>query len=233
MNILITGSARGLGFETVKAALALGHSVFAGVRDMERHTEPLRALRAAHPDRLTLIAMDVTDEESVKNAKSAVLEHTDVLDALINNAGVLIGREHKLEELDFADMEQSMLANLYGPMKAVKHFLPLLRRSAKPCIINISSEAGCFTGAYGGDYPYAISKSGLNYFTAQLRKELTPQNFAIYAVHPGWIRTPMGGDQAPGDPADTAQGLLRIVERTVIPDPNAWMVNHRGEAMPF
>ncbi|WP_339157992.1 SDR family NAD(P)-dependent oxidoreductase [Paenibacillus sp. FSL W8-0186] len=233
MNILITGASKGLGFSTVSEALKGGHHVIAGVRNLQQSHEQFEATRQEHPGQLELIQLDVNVESEIIAAKNAVERRWGTVDVLINNAGILIARDKKLEQLDMAEVERSMMTNLYGPMKMVKHFLPLLRRSARPCIINISSEAGCFTAAYGRDYPYALSKSALSFFSAQLRKELAPQGFAVYNVHPGWIRTPMGGEQAPGDPGDTAIGLLNLAERKVVPAQESWMITHKGEPMPY
>ncbi|MFD3259060.1 SDR family oxidoreductase [Paenibacillus lentus] len=233
MNILITGAGKGLGLSTVSEALKGGHHVIAGVRSLKQENEQLQAMRQEYPGQLEIIQLDVAEESDIIQGRDAIEQQFGTVDVLINNAGILVGRDKKLEELDMAEVEQSMMTNLYGPMKMVKHFLPLLRRSAKPCIINISSEAGCFTGAYGGDYPYALSKSALTFFSAQLRKELTPQGFAVYNVHPGWIRTPMGGEQAPGDPKNTALGLINLAERRVVPEQESWMITYKGEPMPY
>lgn len=154
------------------------------------------------------------------------------VDALINNAGILLARDQSIERLESAAVENTFRTNLYGPMKMVKHFLPLLKESDRPFILNVSSEAGCFAGAYGGDYPYALSKAALNYFTAQLRKELVPQGFGVYAMHPGWIRTPMGGSQAPGDPLDSAKAILDLAEGKLKADTDAVMIGIDGKAMP-
>lgn len=233
MNILITGAGKGLGLATVCEALRYGHHVIAGVRSLEQGNEELQRMRQKYPNQLDVIHLDVNDEGVIIHAKNLVEQQFGVVDALVNNAGILVARDRKLEELDMAEVERSMMTNLYGPMKMVKHFLPLLRKSAEPSIINISSEAGCFTGAYGGDYPYALSKSALSFFSAQLHKELTPQGFVVYNVHPGWIRTPMGGEQAPGDPKDTALGLIHLAERKVVPEQESWMITYKGEPMPY
>lgn len=233
MNILITGAGKGLGLATVSEALRHGHHVIAGVRSLEQGNKQLQEIQQKYPQQLDIVHLDINDESGIIRAKNAVEQQLGTVDVLINNAGILVGRDWKLEELDMAEVERSMMTNLYGPMKVVKHFLPLLRKSAAPCIINISSEAGCFTGAYGGDYPYALSKSALSFFSAQLRKELTPQGFVVYNVHPGWIRTPMGGEQAPGDPKDTALGLIRLAERKVVPEQESWMITYKGEPMPY
>ncbi|MDQ0195448.1 SDR family NAD(P)-dependent oxidoreductase [Paenibacillus wynnii] len=233
MIILITGAGQGLGLETVRAAVERGHQVIAGIRSPAKDNEQLRELQNTFEGKLTVIQLDVNDEEAISKAKDIIEKQFGSIDALINNAGILIAREIPIEELDFADVEQSMLTNLYGPMKVVKHFLPMLRQSASPCIINISSEAGSFSGAYGKDYPYALSKSGLTYFSAQLRKALTPEGFVVYSVHPGWIRTCMGGEQATGDPKDSALGLVQLAEREVIPAQECWMINYKGEPMSF
>lgn len=158
MNILITGASKGLGFSTVSEALKGGHHVIAGVRNLQQSHEQFEAMRQEHPGQLELIQLDVNVESEIIAAKNAVERQGGTVDVLINNAGILIARDKKLEQLDMAEVERSMMTNLYGPMKMVKHFLPLLRRSERPCIINISSEAGCFTAAYGRDYPYALSK---------------------------------------------------------------------------
>ncbi|WP_459965883.1 SDR family oxidoreductase [Paenibacillus sp. JCM 10914] len=233
MNIVITGANKGLGLELTREALRQGHQVAAGVRSVEGDHPELRALQSDHPHALHIVALDVDQEAAVAKSAEVISELWGQIDAIINNAGILLGRDQSIEEVSFEDVERSMITNLYGPMKVIKHLLPQLRRSSEPAIINVSSEAGCFTGAYGGDYAYAISKSGLNFFTAQLRKLLASEGFAVYAVHPGWIRTPMGGEQAPGDPVESAKGLLDLAQRRIIPERDAWMINHKGQPMPI
>ncbi|SEU02740.1 SDR family NAD(P)-dependent oxidoreductase [Paenibacillus sp. NFR01] len=232
MIVLITGAAQGLGLELVREAAVRGHRVIAGVRRMEG-AEALRQLQNEYPGAIRIAPLDVSDERAIAAARASVEAEEGRVDAIVNNAGILLARDEAIETLDFGDMEKSMATNLYGPMRIVKHFLPLMLGSDSPCIMNISSEAGCFSGAYGGDYPYAVSKAALNFFTAQLRSKLSPEGYAVYAIHPGWIRTTMGGEAAPGDPRQVARSLMALAEREVEPDREAWMIDHQGAAMPF
>jgi NAD(P)-dependent dehydrogenase (short-subunit alcohol dehydrogenase family) len=232
MRILITGAGKGLGYAAVREGLLREHDIIAGSRNPERDEEHLRKLQSGKGS-LTIIPLDVTIENTILQAKEMIESEMNHIDAIVNNAGILIARDETIESLNFEDIEQTMLTNLYGPMKMVKHFLPLLRLSEHPCIINVSSESGCFSGAYGGDYPYAISKNALTFFSTQLKNALTPEGFSVISVHPGWIRTPMGGEQAPGDPEESARGIYDMIERKIkLPD-DAWMVDHKGQSMPF
>ncbi|MGZ7444030.1 SDR family NAD(P)-dependent oxidoreductase [Paenibacillus sp. TH7-28] len=233
MKMIVTGAGRGLGREIVKEAVRRGHEVAAGLRSLDTNMDPLQELKDLASGRLTLLELDVDEEESVLKAKEAMAAKWGALDALVNNAGILLAREQSIEQLEFAAVENTFRTNLLGPMKMVKHFLPLLKNSDNPCILNVSSEAGCFSWAHGRDYPYGLSKAALNFFSAGLRKELSPQGFAVYALHPGWIRTPMGGSEAPGDPADTAQNILDLIEGKIEADAEAWMIDREGKAMPF
>jgi len=232
MKLIVTGAGKGLGLEIVGEALRRGHEVAAGMRSLETNVDALKARQEGAPGKLTLLELDVDEEDSIAKAKEAMADRWGTVDALINNAGILLARDQSIERLEFAAVENTFRTNLYGPMKMVKHFLPLLKASDRPFILNVSSEAGCFAGAYGGDYPYALSKAALNYFTAQLRKELVPQGFGVYAMHPGWIRTPMGGSQAPGDPLDSAKAILDLAEGKLKADTDAVMIGIDGKAMP-
>ncbi|MGG6309411.1 SDR family NAD(P)-dependent oxidoreductase [Paenibacillus macerans] len=233
MKLLITGAARGLGLEIVGEALRRGHEVAAGIRSLDTNVEALEELQNGTPGKLTLLELDVDEEESVAKAKEAMAAQWGALDALVNNAAILIAREQTIEHLEFAAMENTFRTNLYGPMKMAKHFLPLLKAGTRPSILNVSSEAGGYAGAYGRDFPYALSKAALNFFTAQLRKELVPQGFAVYAMHPGWMRTSMGGSKAPGDPLDAARGILDLIEGKLVADADAVMIDRDGKAMPL
>ncbi|EOS54645.1 SDR family NAD(P)-dependent oxidoreductase [Paenibacillus barengoltzii] len=232
MKLIVTGAGKGLGLEIVGEALRRGHEVAAGMRSLETNVDALKERQEGASGKLTLLELDVDEEDSIAKAKEAMAARWGTVDALINNAGILLARDQSIERLEFAAVENTFRTNLYGPMKMVKHFLPLLKESDRPFILNVSSEAGCFAGAYGGDYPYALSKAALNYFTAQLRKELVPQGFGVYAMHPGWIRTPMGGSQAPGDPLDSAKAILDLAEGKLKADTDAVMIGIDGKAMP-
>lgn len=231
MDVLITGANRGLGLELTAEAVARGHHVWAGVRSPGSSTERLHALLEQYPEQLTILPLDIADENSVRYAYEQMASRVDRLDAVINSAAILLGRDQRLEQLDFDQVEQSFQTNLFGPMLVLKYFLPLLRNGEKQAILNISSEAGSFAGAYGGDYSYALSKSALNMFTAQLRTEFVPQGYAVYAIHPGWIRTDMGGEQAPGDAAVAAAGIIDLAERKAEPEHQVWFIDHEGQPM--
>ncbi|WP_342042485.1 SDR family NAD(P)-dependent oxidoreductase [Bacillus sp. OTU2372] len=98
-------------------------------------------------------------------------------------------------------------------------------------IINISSEAGSFENAYGGDYAYAASKTALNMFSQQLNQYVNGKNIQVYAVHPGWIKTDMGGSNAPGNPIDTAKGIFNLVETRLTVESKYVFINHEGKPM--
>lgn len=230
MNILITGAGRGLGIELAAEALERGHSVIAGVRKPGQEQDELLQLAAVHGDRLTIAALDVTDEEGIASLANTLKGQGRTLGALINNAAVLTARNTSIEELDMQAMLTTMDINLYGPMRVVKHFLPLLTEP-EPSIINISSEAGSLTHAYPGDYPYAISKTALNMFTQQLYVYGQERGIQVLSVHPGWMHTDMGGEEAPTNPRSSAEGIIRLIEQRVAPQGRFMFVDYTGKDM--
>jgi NAD(P)-dependent dehydrogenase (short-subunit alcohol dehydrogenase family) len=230
-NIVITGANRGLGYELAAEAAARGYQVWAGIRGPGSHAGKLRELVERYNGRVHFLPLDVADEGAVKYAFEQLAACVDSLDAVVNNSAILLGREQTLEKLEIEQVEQSFQTNLFGPMLVIKYAMPLLSKGGNQAIINISSEAGSMSGAYGGDYAYALSKSALNMFTAQLRSQFAPKGYAVYAVHPGWIRTDMGGDAAPGDAAESAAGIMDLVDRKRGDREGAFFVNHIGEPM--
>ncbi|MEX2415901.1 MAG: SDR family oxidoreductase [Paenibacillaceae bacterium] len=233
MNLLITGANRGLGFELTAVASARGHRVLAGIRSLESSREKIIELQKRYPNQITIVPLDTSEEHSVMYAASQVNLRESHIDGIINSAAILLGREQKLEELSFEDMDSSFRTNLYGPMMVIKYFLPLLLKGSQQSIINISSESGSFSNAYGGDYPYALTKSALNMFSAQLHQQLTPLGFQVFAVHPGWIRTDMGGNQAPDDAAVSAKGIVDLIERKIQVNNDVTFIDFRGQPMPI
>ncbi|GAE36136.1 SDR family oxidoreductase [Halalkalibacter akibai] len=233
MKLLITGANRGLGLALTTEAIKRGHSVLAGVRNPEQGADALRHLSADFPSQLKIVPLNVTNEDTCMKA-SKQLEADDIrLDAIINNAAILNERGKAIEELDIEKVEESFQINLFGTMRVIKHFLPVLVKGPNSTILNISSEAGSFQNAYGGDYPYALSKSAVNMFSEQLRKYLSNEQVSVFAVHPGWIKTDMGGEKAPGTPEDSARGLLDIIERKKELEGSPTFINFKGEPMPF
>ncbi|MFS0725313.1 SDR family oxidoreductase [Paenibacillus sp. 1P07SE] len=232
MNILITGANRGLGCELTAEALERGHRVIAGVRFPEAGHDRLTALAAAYPGQLEVLQLDVTDEAGIARLAEQLGKAGRTLGAIVNNAAVLLARNTQIEALDIEDLERTMDINLYGPMRIVKHFLPLLTEP-DAVIANISSEAGSISNAYPGDYPYGISKTALNMFTQQLQSYVREKGIAVLSIHPGWMKTDMGGEAAPGDPRRSAGGILDLIERRVVPEGRFRFVDHTGKDMPI
>lgn len=231
MNILITGANRGLGLELVHEALERGHSVIAGIRSIEPGGKlSSLKLELSEPERLTIVKLDVAEESSVAEAASKLANSHTGVDAIVNNAAILTGRDKPIEELDMEQLSLSFEINVYGPIRVVKHLLPLMNNGGG-AIINVSSEAGSITNAYGGDYPYGISKTALNMFSHQLKHAVKERDIVVYAVHPGWMQTDMGGDSAPTHPRQSAAGIIDLIERKTIAD--GFFIDYKGEAMPI
>jgi len=231
MRILVTGANRGLGLALAQTGAERGHHIVAGVRDIRQGEEKLSDFEFSKS--ISIVPLDVTNEDSVIRAANFVQEQFGSIDAIINNAGILLERDKTIGELNLDQVQVSFDVNLFGPMRVVKHFLPLLIMGDSTTIINISSEAGSFDNAYGGDYAYAGSKTALNMFSQQLSKYVNGKNIQVYAVHPGWIKTDMGGDNAPGNPTDTANGILELIENKRKIESKYVFIDHKGNPMPI
>ncbi len=179
---------------------------------------------------MTIAALDVTDEDGIASLAASLKGQGRTLGGIINNAAVLTARDTQIEALDLQDMLTTMDINLYGPMRVVKHFLPLLSES-ECSIINISSEAGSISNAYPGDYPYAISKTALNMFSQQLHVYLRERGVQVLSVHPGWMHTDMGGAEAPTDPRSSAGGIISLMEQRNAPQGRFMFVDYTGKDM--
>ncbi|MCY9656606.1 SDR family oxidoreductase [Paenibacillus chondroitinus] len=232
MNIVITGANRGLGYELTLAAVQRGHMVIAGNRSPQEDVKLLE-LASRFPGLVKPVQLDVCDEKSIARLAETLRGGNQTVDAVINNAGILLGRGVALEELPIEDVVRSFEVNLFGPMMLIKHMLPLMEEGSSRAILNISSEAGSMSNAYGGDFPYAISKTAINMFSKQLKRYVKNRGIRVYAIHPGWIKTDMGGEKAPGDPVESANGIIDILEMKKEIDPESFFVNYKGEPMPM
>jgi len=232
LNIVITGANRGLGYQLTAEAAQRGHTVIAGIRSGQAEGK-LQELMGRYPGQIVPVELDVAREETAERLAAKLRGSGQTVDVVINNAAVLLGRGVKLEEQPMEDVSVSFDINLFGPMRVMKHLLPLIAEGGNSAVINISSEAGSLSNAYGGDYAYALSKAAINMFSKQLRKYLLPRGIRVYALHPGWIKTDMGGEKAPGDPVESARGIIDIVENKKEIAPEHFFINFKGEPMPI
>jgi len=139
------------------------------------------------------------------------------LDILINNAGVFFSQTKlPLAEVDLDDghLESMMAVNAFGPLRVTRQFLPLLEKGRLKRIVNISSEAGSISDC-GRDswFGYCMSKAALNMQCGILQRHLKPKGFKVLAIHPGWLRTDMGGAEADLDPEVSAEAIFGLATR--------------------
>jgi NAD(P)-dependent dehydrogenase (short-subunit alcohol dehydrogenase family) len=205
---LVTGGNRGIGLEVCRQLAERGHTVVLTARSEDA---AVAAARAAGAEPLRL---DVTDAGSVAAAARWVGERHGKLDVLVNNAAILYDTWQRAVTADLAVVREAAETNLYGPWLMVEEFLPLLRRSDHPRIVNVSSEAGSLTGMGGGTPAYTVSKAALNALTRMLAAELRADGVLVNSVCPGWVATDMGG---PGG-RPVAEGAASVVWAAVLPD---------------
>lgn len=189
-TILITGAYRGLGLATAKMLSGRGHRVIVTARD-----EGLAA-KAGKEARVEHLVLDVTSESSIAAAVMELERRMGALDALINNAAVLL--DGKIAPLDLTGdvMRRTFEVNSIAPLRVAQAFLPLLKKSGSPRMVNVSSVCGQMGSEVSAwAVAYSASKSALNMITRHLAATLP--GVAVNSVCPGWCKTEMGGEQAP------------------------------------
>ncbi|WP_328484046.1 SDR family NAD(P)-dependent oxidoreductase [Streptomyces sp. NBC_00377] len=194
--IFITGANKGLGRESARRLIELGHSVLVGARDPEQGAEAAAALGAR------FVPIDVTDDASVTAAAADVAEHEGSIDVLINNAGIA-GPAGDPGTLTGADALGVLDVNVAGVVRTTTAFLPLLRRSPDPVIVNVSSGMGSLAFTHDPSRVeshavvplYCASKAALTMLTTQYAKALP--GIRVNAADPGYTATDLNGHSGP------------------------------------
>jgi NAD(P)-dependent dehydrogenase (short-subunit alcohol dehydrogenase family) len=210
-RILITGVSRGIGFETARLFLEEGAELLGVARDAARLERARQALDPSG-ERLSVVAAELTGEDAPARLARAVEARWGALDVLFNNAAVQIdGATRGVSTVPEAVFQQSLAENLVAPYRVTRALLPLLRRGTEPRIVNVSSGAGNLESMQMVDIPsYRLSKWALNGLTLLLAGELAGA-VSVNAFDPGWVKTDLGGPNAPGKPEESARGALALV----------------------
>ena len=229
---VVTGANRGLGLELVRRLLGRGDHAIAGCRD-PGHATALNALAGEYPGRLHVLPLDVADARSraafAAELPLALGEHGRI-DLLVNNAGVLHSGE-RFGRLGEANLEHSFRVNAMGPLLLVQALAPLLADGAK--VANLSSQLGSIAGCGRFGTPsYNISKAAQNMATALLAHALADRGIVAVALHPGWVQTDMGGEQATETVGESAAGVLGVIEGLDAGDSGRFL-DWRGEELPW
>lgn len=209
--IVLTGASRGVGLETTRLFLAEGAEVLGVARDRGRLEAAARVLDPEQR-RLTTLAVDLRAPEAAERITSAAAARWGACDVLFNNAGVQLdaGAQGFVDGTE-AVLRESLELNLLAPYRLCLSLLPLLERGREPRIVNVSSGAGNFESmSSSGIASYRLSKWALNGFTRLLAHELAGK-VAVNAFDPGWVKTDLGGERAPGTPDQSARGALALV----------------------
>jgi len=210
-RVLVTGANRGLGLEFVQQLLARGTRVIAACRQPGRALK-LTELAAAHPGHLSVLPLDLNKERSISGLAHEAGMLTDKLDALINNAGVLVSGE-RYGELGAKTFAETFATNVIGPLLLTQALTPLLEQAGAARVINLSSDLGSQGDTVAFNTPsYAISKAALNMVTRLTAAELGARGITVVSLNPGWVRTDMGGAHAPLAVIESVAGMLAVID---------------------
>jgi len=201
-SAFLTGANKGIGFETAKQLLQKGFYVYIGSRNLENGLQALETLKAQGLTNVEAIQIDVTDDNSVKNARTAIGKKTGSLEVLINNAGINGGSPYTALEASPSQFFATFDTNIFGVARVTQAFIDLLKKSPEPRIVNVSTSVGSLTlqsdpNWFGYNFAkyavYGSSKAALNMFTVHLAYELRDTMFKVNAVCPGYTKTDFTG----------------------------------------
>ncbi|MGO4166565.1 SDR family oxidoreductase [Novosphingobium sp. YAF33] len=222
-NVAITGAGRGIALELVKLHLAKGDRVFALLRDPDG-ADALRGVAAGSGGKVTLHAMDVADDASVR--AGAADTGDAAIDVLYNVAGVSGSTDSELESANFADWLDVFNVNVNGPMRVFQAFLPRLGSGAK--VVSFGSQVGASTWPYPGYEAYSASKAALHRLMVSVALGTKDRGIIAISVHPGWVQTDMGGPAAELTPLESAQGIAALAQR-LTPEMSGGFYKWNGE----
>lgn len=232
-TVLVTGANRGLGLEFVRQYAADGWRVIAGCRRPEEATE----LAALASDTVTVEPLDVGDEGSIAVLKAHIANLP--LDLLVNNAGVYGGRAvQSLGSLEAEEWMRVLRVNVAGPLLMAQALADNLtagaQRAGRPAVVaTLSSKMGSIAeNTSGGSYAYRSSKAALNAAMRSYALDMDRHGVLAVVLHPGWVRTAMGGANGLIDPPESVTGM-RAVIAGLTPDKSGRFFDYTGQEIPW
>jgi NAD(P)-dependent dehydrogenase (short-subunit alcohol dehydrogenase family) len=235
-TVLITGANRGLGLELARQYAADGWRVLACSRQPD--AEALDAIEQEHGD-VSRHALEVTDAASIAALASSL--HGTAVDVLLNVAGVMHRRAVATEGsaraafggFDYDDWTRVLAVNVLAPVRVAEAFLEHVAASDQRKIVTLSSELGSIgANETGGLYAYRSSKAAVNAVMKSMAIDLAPRGIIAVPMHPGWVRTDMGGPKAPLSAEESASGMRRVIAGLTLDDSGRFL-QYDGEELPW
>lgn len=219
---LVTGANKGIGFEISRGLASRDITVVMGARDTQQGETACSQLQSVGLD-VHFLLLDVADGESIKAAVNDLSKQFKRLDVLVNNAGIGVDKDATALTVDVRTVYETMQTNFYGPLLLCQNCIPLMQKNGYGRIVNISSTLGSLTeiadpeSVYAGlQLPsYRLSKNSLNGLTALFAGPVRGENILVNSACPGWVKTDLGGPQAPLTPA---QGADTPIWLATLPD---------------
>ncbi len=225
----ITGCNRGLGLEMAQQLVQRGERVIATCRDIATASD-LTEL-ALRTQGLSLIEMDMASLESMTEAVALLNE--EPIDVFINNAGIYGPRDANFGNVAGDDMAQVLHVNAIAPLQLTQLLIPRLRTGKGKKLAFVSSKMGSIAdNGRGGSYIYRCSKTALNSVVKTLAVDLAEEGFIAAALHPGWVRTDMGGPNGLIDAEESVRGMLQVID-ALTPATTGEFINYNGAAIPW
>ena len=226
-HLLITGCNRGIGLALARIATARGDHVIATCRDPANAAD-LQALAAQHSGLVDIHPLDVGDAGAVKDLAGKIGKRA--IDILINNAGIIGPLRQSTLDMDFDGFAETFAINTLAPLRLAQVFLPNLRASGHGKLATITSGMGSMSYARSDRIAYRASKAGVNKVMQGLATDLKPLGIAVLLLHPGWVKTDMGGAGADISVNDSASGILAQIDALTLAKTGSF-VDYAGRVM--
>ena len=207
MVALVTGANRGVGLEVCRQLARKGYRTILAARDRRKGERAANRLVEAGGE-LSVVELDVTSHASIARAASEVRERFDHVDVLVNNAAILVAEYQSVLDLSPEDLRLTFETNVFGAVAVTQAFVPRMIKRKYGRIVNVSSAVGQMSNLSGYAPAYAMSKVALNAFTRQLAVATKGTGVLVNSACPGWVRTDMGGANAPGSVEEGADTIV-------------------------
>lgn len=206
-TVLITGANRGIGLEMARQYAEAGDKVIACVRDPDSATE---LNKIAKKGDVTLEKMELGDFDSITAMRKRVGDQP--IDIIINNAGWVGGSKQGIDDVDIAEWHRTLDINTIGPLILAREFKSNLAASGDGKLMNVSSQLAASTWPMGGMLVYSTTKAALSKITQVLAIDWKDEPITVAVMHPGWVKTDMGGPHAELTPEESAEGIRNVIK---------------------